>query len=148
MASDQPAGGDFRKILETHRELMQLLDRIDRALSDRASSAEDVVAMLGQLGDRLIKHFELEEEGGYFAEALTGAPRLIARANDLLRQHPKMSAEARELVELSDRVSDPEQWWATTRDRFQAFRAALLEHEQREDGLVQEAYQRDLGAQD
>jgi len=148
MESDQPATPDFEKVLQDHRALLQLLEKIGQVLSAGSGSTEEVVQMLGQLGDRLVKHFALEEEGGYFAEALAGAPQLISRANELLHQHPRMSAEARKLIELSDKVSDAQQWWKATRTRFEAFRSELLKHEQLENSLLQEAYQRDLGAQD
>ena len=39
-------------------------------------------------------------------------------------------------------------WWEATRERFDAFRDELLKHEQQEDLLIQEAYNRDIGETD
>ena len=148
MEPDVSRFSDYRKVLEDHQRLKSLLDTIHVALTKRSETVEDVSRLLGQLGDHLIKHFALEEDGGYFADALTNAPQLLSRANELLAQHPKMSGEAKELVQLGDRPHDSEDWWTETTARFEAFKAELLKHEQLEDGLLQEAYQRDIGATD
>ena len=148
MESNSSRSSDYQKVLEDHRQLKRLLDTIHAALAKRSGTVEDVSRLLSQLGDHLIKHFALEEEGGYFADALTNAPQLLSRANELLAQHPMMSGKAKELVQLGDRPSDSEDWWTETTVRFEAFKAELLKHERLEDGLLQEAYQRDIGAKD
>lgn len=139
---------EYEHVLAEHRELKDLMARIDRAFTERISSMEEVSDLLAQLGDRLVRHFSMEEEGGYFAEALTQAPRLVSRANELMAQHPKMCTRARDLVLEIDPIRPKQDWWQTTRERFNAFRDELLKHEQREDLLIQEAYNRDLGAND
>ncbi len=105
--------------------------------------------MLGQLGDRLVKHFTCEEDGGYFADALLHAPQLVSKANALLAQHPKMCTQAKSLaVDLqASRVASVD-WWAHTAALFRAFRDELLRHEKQENMLLQEAYQRDIGTTD
>ena len=137
-----------KQALERHRALNELMARIDRALEEKTSTVAEVSDLLAQLGDRLVKHFELEEEGGYFAEALTQAPRLISRANELMIQHPKMTRYARELAGAADPAQQPDLWWKQTRERFKAFQAELQKHESQENDLLQEAYNRDLGAND
>lgn len=132
------------RILQQHRELLELLARIERVLGERSASVADAARLLGQLGDQLVKHFTLEEGDGYFSEALTQAPQLVARANDLLAQHPKMTAMARELAGAEP---GPE-WWTETRRRYQAFVAELRAHERLEDQLLQQAYTQDLSAHD
>ncbi len=148
MPTDGPDAARHQRIADDHRALKALLARIDEALDQRNKSVAEVGDLLGELGDRLIRHFTLEEEGGYFAEALTHAPRLVAKANELLAQHPRMCTRASELVQLASAESPTETWWRQTRERFLAFQEELLKHERAEDGLLQEAYQRDLGAND
>ncbi len=148
MTSESSELQRFQKILEEHRQLTGLLDQIGSVLAERSCSIDEVVDLLGQLGHRLTKHFQTEEAGGYFAEALYDAPQLFQRANDLMLQHPKMTRSARKLAEAADPGVDPEQWWSQTADRFQAFRAELKRHECNEDRLVQEALTRDLGSHD
>jgi len=148
MQPDSPEMKHHRKLLEDHQALKELLVRIEQALEKRDIPIPEVGKLLGELGDRLVKHFELEEQGGYFAEALLQAPRLVARANDLLAQHPKMCTQADRLLELAAAEGNADDWWKKTRERFLAFKEELLKHESKEDGLLQEAYQQDLGAND
>lgn len=132
------------QFLAQHRELKELLGRIECVLNEQTASIDEASRLLGQLGDQLVKHFALEEADGYFAEALTQAPQLIARANDLLAQHPKMT----HLVQQLTTAEPGEAWWRQTRERFQAFARELLRHERSEDQLLQEAYVRDIAATD
>jgi hypothetical protein len=132
-----------------HRELKALLARIEQSLEERTATVDEVSDMLGLLGDRLVKHFAMEEDGGYFADVLLHAPQLISKANALLAQHPKMCAQANELVlEVACRKQAPVDWWQHTVELFRAFREELARHEKQEDGLLQEAYTRDIGAHD
>ena len=148
MPSESPEMKHHQKLLEDHQALKDLLARIERALQKRDLPIPEVGKLLGELGDRLVKHFELEEQGGYFAEALLQAPRLVARANELLAQHPKMCTQADKLLELAGAEENAEGWWQKTRERFLAFKEEVMRHESKEDGLLQEAYQQDIGAND
>jgi len=137
-----------QELIEQHRALNELLGHVNEALAERSGTIAEVSGLLARLGDMLVKHFESEEQGGYFAEALTHAPRLIARANALMAQHPKMTRYARELAGAADPDREPDLWWQQTRERFEAFRDELKQHESRENELLQEAYHRDLGSND
>ncbi len=137
------------RLLAEHAELKLLLGEIDKALETRSVTVDEVGQLLGRLGDRLVKHFALEESGGYFAEALLHAPQLLAKANALLAQHPKMCNRAGEIVtEIGSTRSSGGDWWQQTRTKFAAFRDELLRHERSENVLLQEAYTQDLGAHD
>ena len=132
-----------------HQELKALLARIEQGLEERTATVDEVSDMLGLLGDRLVKHFAMEEDGGYFADVLLHAPQLISKANALLAQHPKMCAQAKDLAaEISIRKQARPDWWQHTVELFRAFREELTRHERQEDGLLQEAYTRDIGAND
>ncbi len=147
MDPHSPEFQTYGKILEDHRALKALLQQIDDALTGKTAPIAEVSDLLARLGDHLVKHFALEEHGGYFAEALLRAPQLVAKANELLAQHPKMSTQARDLVDLSP-VQDSDRWWQETRQRFDAFKTELLKHERHEDQLLQEAYTQDIGSHD
>jgi len=148
MASESPEMKRHQKLLEDHQALKDLLARIERALHKRDLAVSEVGKLLGELGYRLVKHFELEEQGGYFAEALLQAPRLVARANELLAQHPKMCTRANDLLQLAGAEENAEAWWQKTQERFLAFKEELMMHEIKEDSLLQDAYQQDIGAND
>ncbi len=148
MNAASPEFEQFQKIQEEHRQLKSLLVQIEAALADRSGSIETVVDLIGQLGHQLTKHFQTEEAGGYFADALYEAPQLVNRANDLMLQHPKMTKSARKLAEAADPEVDPERWWEQTTERFKALQEELVKHERDEDLLIQEAYTRDIGMND
>ncbi len=150
MNAESPEHQAYRAILAQHQELKALLARIDDALAARKATIPEVGDLLGQLGDRLVKHFATEEDGGYFAEALAHAPQLVSKANQLLAQHPKMRTQAqRFVVELDGPgAGGADAWWEETSRRFRAFREELLKHETRENALLQEAYSRDIGSHD
>lgn len=138
----------YQEVLQSHQFLKALLKEIEEALDRRQHSIAEVSDMLARLGDELIKHFALEEDGGYFAEALVRAPQLVARANDLLAQHPKMSTQVKGVLMQLAPAGPDEQWWRETQRRFLAFQNELLKHERSEDKLLQEAYTQDLGSHD
>lgn len=139
----------FESHISQHRELKALLARIDEAFQKPSSSIDEIGQLLGQLGDRLVHHFTCEEEGGYFAEALVHAPQLLAKANTLLAQHPKMCTQAKGLtMELQLGKTPNVDWRTRTATLFAAFRDELLRHEKQENVLLQEAYQRDIGIND
>ncbi len=146
--SPEPSELTFHKIQQQHQRLADLLNQIETLLEQRSGPIDEVVRLLGQLGDQLTKHFETEEAGGYFAEALLHAPQLVERANALMLQHPRMTHSSRKLGGAVDPETSPEAWWEQTRERFVAFRAELHEHERAEDGLIQEVYMRDIGSHD
>lgn len=137
----------YERIVEEHRLLKALLDQIEQMLQERKALVGEVCTLLGQLGDRLERHAVLEEEEGYFEEALQRAPQLIAAANELMAQHPKLCSLARDLVPDAG-AETPDAWWEETGERFGRFKQELLKHERKEDGLLQEAYNRDIGSQD
>jgi len=148
MPEASPEFEQFQKIQEEHRQLKTLLEQIETALTDRSGPIEAVVDLIGQLGHQLTKHFQTEEAGGYFADALFEAPQLVNRANDLMLQHPKMTRSARKLAEAADPNKNPDLWWEQTAERFQALKEELDKHERDEDLLIQEAYTRDIGMND
>jgi hypothetical protein len=145
---DMPDAHAYDAILAGHQELKSLLARIDRALAEHLGTIAEVSDLIAQLGDRLVRHFALEEHGGYFSDALVSAPQLVAKANQLLAQHPKMSGNANSLLVEIRHTPQNEEWWSNTRRLFVAFRDALLHHERSEDRLIQEAYGLDLGSND
>jgi len=135
--------------LTRHQELKTLLAQIDQSLSERLCGVDEISNLLAQLGDRLIKHFAFEEDGGYFGDALSHAPQLISKANALLAQHPRIRMQATNLVaQIEPGKAAAGNWWDRTTELFRAFRHELTKHELQENVLIQEAYQQDLGTTD
>lgn len=148
MSFPSPDPHNYGHLVAEHSAFQRLLEKIDQILLQRNGTVAEAGDLLAQLGDRLVRQFSMEEESGYFADALIHAPQLISRANELVAQHPKMRAQADGLVVEIAGADAEQQWWQETRKRFEAFRQELLKHEQGEDRLLQEAYNRDLGSHD
>ncbi len=149
MGTQGHSPGNFKQFFDEHVAVHALLEQIDEAFRRPSSTMEEISGLLGQLGDRLVYHFAFEEEGGYFAEALLHSPQLIAKANALLDQHPKMRTRAQQLkADLQREETSNEQWKMRTAALFYAFRDELLHHEREENILLQEAYHRDMGIND
>lgn len=148
MESRSPDVAAYEKILAEHQEIKALLGRIEQTLSERQTTLDQVAAMLAELGDRLVKHFAIEEEGDYFTELMHRAPQLVVRANELMAQHPRMCSRARQLVTELSAMTPSEDWWQQTKQRFDAFKAELVKHESGENRLLQDAYTQDIGTHD
>ncbi|MHC4401652.1 MAG: hemerythrin domain-containing protein [Planctomycetota bacterium] len=148
MNSDMLESNGYEQVLQQHRTLMALLAQLEQKLRQDDASVAEVSYLLGQLGDQLIKHFAMEEEGGYFSDALHQAPRLISHANELMAQHPKMTSAAQQLAEHLETAQAAADWREETWKRFEVFRIELVLHERREDSLLLEAYHRDIGTSD
>jgi len=147
MSSAPQDPSSYDAVVEQHRRLRELLSQIQTALDQRQIGMAEVGDLLARLGDQLIRHFALEESGGYLCEALLHAPQLVRRANDLLAQHPKMARQARSLAAEPVAAAGGD-WWGETHQRFTAFAHELREHERREDRLLQEAYTHETHASD
>jgi hypothetical protein len=149
MDSQGPEFRAHQENLTKHQELNALIVAIGEALQRRSATIDEVSKMLVLLGDRLVKRFAMEEDGGYFADAIVHAPQLVSKANALLAQHPKMHALAENLaLNLQGRNEASNDWWERTAELFGTFREEFARHESQENVLLQEAYQQDIGATD
>ncbi|HID74531.1 MAG TPA: hypothetical protein EYP56_00875 [Planctomycetaceae bacterium] len=135
------------RVLAQHLELRNMLADIEAALTERADVLH-VSGLIANLADRIVAHFTMEEQGGYFTEAMLHSPHLVNRANALMAQHPRLCDQASRVCEGPPSNGELELWWHETQRRFAEFCEALLEHEVREDRLLQEAYIRDIGSHD
>jgi len=149
MSSHGPELRAHQENLTKRQELRALIAAIGEALERRSATVDEVSDMLAMLGDRLVKQFAVEEDGGYFAEAIMHAPQLVSKANALLAQHPKMCLVAKNLAsDLRACKETSDDWWLRTAELFRAFRDELVQHESQENVLIQEAYHQDIGATD
>lgn len=144
MISERQNGGPAADVREEHHALRELLDEMATALSKPRCGQERWQGLLRLLHRHVVAHFRNEEEGGSFRELTGAAPWLAARANSLLREHRLLLAHLDKL--LSTGLDNQSR--ATARSEFYAFRHAFLDHEARENRLLQDALCDDLGAAD
>jgi iron-sulfur cluster repair protein YtfE (RIC family) len=139
-------------ILAQHRELHELMVAARAAFAvDTASDTtgrQKAREALETLRDHLREHFAQEERGGFLEESVTRMPRLSARGEAVLREHPELLSELDALIRCLARPdSGAPAWDQATRD-FEQFARHLLDHERNENAVVQEGYNEDLGLVD
>ena len=113
------------------------------------------VACAGLLVRRLIEvqaslqcHFRFEEEGGYMSRILADAPYLHRAAQELLAEHGRLSDYLASLIAFA--AAFPPESLVTPALREQAHQWLLLVrgHEARENRLIQQACNLDIGTDD
>jgi hypothetical protein len=110
-----------------------------------------LIDRVGQLRDQLALHFYLEEAYGYFDDPLDVAPQLSRQADKLRREHKELYLDFCDLVERAERMFYDEQCAALALwlgPQFLELDARLRSHEERENALICEAYDGDLGVGD
>jgi hypothetical protein len=124
--------------------LRPLLGAIDAILSQRAPALSPVL-LFEDLRDEVHRHFDAEEQGGYFADVRASAPWLSGRLDELLEEHREFRIWTEELVELARCCrTDPDAVDVLV-VAYGELRDSLWAHERKEDELTQEAFQVDLG---
>lgn len=103
------------------------------------------------LRDQLALHFSLEEAYGYFDDPVDVAPQLSRAAQRLRAEHKGLYLDLCELVEHAERMFYDEQHAALALwlpSQFLEFDERLRSHEERENELIVEAYDGDIGVGD
>jgi hypothetical protein len=132
-------------LLKAHRALIEDIQKLESTPIAAGSPADDLVACLQRTRAQLAEHFRFEEQNGYLTSVLERNPhlghaveRLGAEHGELLSLLDELCRQARSAAtvsaELSPRVGD----WARK----------VRRHEQRENILVEDAYNLDLGTKD
>jgi len=131
-----------------HHELRDFLHEGTQLLADTGWAVDDFFSLLAVLRRHLQEHFEHEEQGGYFREAILARPQLAPRAKALLEQHERFIATIDELLTLvgADTISAPRR--SDIETQWQRFSNEFLQHETGEVDLLQFAFNEELGTGD
>ncbi len=144
----------LQEIKEDNRQLRELLGKTKSIFTDLGKAfpaQKSVVDLLWRLRDQLAMHFALEDAYGYFDDAIAEAPRLSEQAVILRRQHDDLFLQICELVEQAEQVLYGENTLgdrAALASSYLSFHKAFQEHETREDELILEAFDDDIGVGD
>lgn len=144
----------LQEIKEVNQEVWQLLDTVRDLCSDPTRISEDphrFVDLTADLRDQLALHFALEEAYGYFDEPLYVAPRLAEQAESLRAQHRDLYRQFSDFAEHVEGLNSHARLPAVTKEvahRFQAIDRHLREHEAREEELILQAFDDDIGVGD
>jgi len=132
-----------------HASLLEQLRELEEAMATLgAQLGEPIADRLQALRANLQRHFHFEEQGGYMRHVLDRAPHLHRTVEELLAEHHRLGQGLDELVELARAVPCGSLAPAMFRDRAQQWITLVSGHEARENRLVQEACNRDLGTDD
>jgi hypothetical protein len=143
----------LQEIKEVNHELWdvlaQLRHRCQRPIAP--SSCRQLIDRLCQLRDQLALHFSLEEAYGYFEDPIDVAPQLSRAAERLRAEHKELFLDLCDLFERAERMFYDEQHAALALwigPEFLDFDSRLRSHEERENDLIMEAYDGDIGVGD
>jgi plasmid maintenance system antidote protein VapI len=129
-----------------HRELHAAIERIHRELDVTreidvsVGRITEVTGLIVDLRDRLARHFEREENGGYLEEAIVRVPHIAAQAMALQRQHGEFLATANVMLEHARSTDAAPQVWAALKADYDLFAKRLNAHEAAEDALLSRAF--------
>jgi hypothetical protein len=137
----------FAKALgQAHRVLLADLRDLEQGVSPSSGEPqEELRARLGRTRAHLTEHFRYEEQNGYMDVVRKREPRLERAIQQLAEEHGQ-------LKESLDALSG--QAWAATsmndklRQEIRDWIERVRRHEIRENDLVQDAFNLDIGAED
>jgi len=116
-------------------------------MTDSSSGADGraLGACLTSLRSNLDEHFRFEERNGYMDAVLARAPQMARQVEGLREEHAEMrqslialAAQARKARSVDDELRQKVRDWV----------AKVRNHERRENLLVEDTFNRDLGAKD
>ena len=147
MIKNASPNGLSKSLLEEHKAL-------EKKIADLHSWIHEVTEIgvphfrelgvkLESVRDSLKKHFAIEEEQGYLAEALAGRPQLKEEANALQKQHAQFLKQLDTLICKLEGCERPFESWQEACNEFESFLVGLKEHEVRETDILQFACQDD-----
>lgn len=139
--------GIHERIRQEHDELREMLGKMHRILARRLESGANVAKMLQSLHRHVQTHFDEEEHGGFFDDVVAQAPRLSDRATEVKHEHAWLNNVMRELIDYAD-DDLCDDWWQRLETKFHEFSKALMHHENKENELLLEAYDDDIGLGD
>ena len=138
----------FERIVGDHANLRDLLGEMHRIVVGRSETVDNVVKSVNTLIDFLRQHFKREEDDGFFGEIAARAPRLSERAEDVSREHIELLAAIESFRDTALGGTATGAWWERLNSEFHRLMKDLMHHERREQDLLQEAFNVDIGTAD
>jgi hypothetical protein len=102
-------------------------------------------ARLGAAHAHITEHFRFEEQNGYMHAVRAREPRLERAIHQLAEEHRQL---ARSLEALIERARDTTSLDDRFRDEVREWVERVRQHEARENDIVQDAFNLDIGAED
>lgn len=138
----------FRDIDLEHAAMRKLLACAHQVLANRTQTSSEVLAMLDSLLGFLRAHFQHEDEGGFFDQITEQSPRLSDRAEKVRDEHATLLSDFQTLRALAAQGETDDAWWSRLDSEFHRISKELMHHEHREEDLLQESFNDDVGTGD
>jgi hypothetical protein len=143
----------LQEIKEVNHELWDLLKHLRHRCQRPIAPGQcrQLIDKLGQFRDQLALHFSLEEAYGYFEDPVEVAPQLCRQAERLRAEHKELYLDLCDLIERAERMFYDEQHAALALwigPEFLEFDQRIRSHEERENELIMDAYEGDIGVGD
>jgi hypothetical protein len=129
-----------------HAALAEDLRQLEEAI--RPASGDGFVALRARLdatSAHLLRHFEFEEQNGYLDAVRKREPRLERNVEQLGGEHPELAHGLEVLIGKARAVTS---LWDSLREDVRGWIERVRQHEARENDLVQDAFNWDIGAED
>lgn len=140
------------EIKEDNRRLRELFcEAAELFLRPSMVRPHEAARLLASLRDQLAMHFALENAYGYLADVVDYAPRLCDRAHAMLAEHETLFVTCSELVERVERMESGDLRGSVRRRvawEFFEFQRRFQDHESRENDLIMDAFEQDIGVGD
>lgn len=134
------------KLSLAHQRLMRDLCSLqDLVASDSKASLPQLRNGLSATYTHVCEHFRLEEQGGYFDNIAENEPRLQHAADQLRDDHRQLRRSLDNLHGEAIVAAGPSE---VLLDKVRQWIQRLMQHEWRENDLIQDAVDADLSAQD
>jgi DNA-binding transcriptional ArsR family regulator len=131
---------------QAHRALLADLRELEQAV--HPSSGEgltDLRARLGATQRHVTEHFRFEEQNGYMDAVRKREPRLERVVGQLAEEHRQL---ARSLEVLTEQARTATSLEAPLREEVRGWVERVRRHEARENDIVQDAFNLDIGPED
>jgi len=138
----------FDQIRDEHLQLDWSFERVRTALARRRMESGALARLFVELVRMVERHFEHEEEGGYYNDVVEHAPHFSADVERLKQQHNSLLESLKKISRLAASGDGSAPWWRTMRVDFHEFVCCCDKHEALENDIVQRAYTQDIGEQD
>ncbi len=131
---------------EAHGAFLEDLRKLEQAARPHSGEAiSDLLARLAEICSEVGEHFRFEEQNGYMNAIRKDEPRLERSIQQLEEEHRQLGRTLEALLTEVKAITGQD---LALREKVRAWAERVRHHEARENQLVQDAFNRDLGAKD
>jgi len=140
------------QVEEEHKGINQDIGEIKLAVMQEVSPEDfanwrlEFIWQLRDFKNRLLRHFDLEEEGGFMKDVLSAAPESQPKVRELKAEHRQFSKSLEKIIDtLKAMHKKDSEKLEQTRIDLNEILATLQKHEEEEHRLLQRTYFREYG---